>query len=561
MYPGPSQLFAQDADGHGDKEKIGGTDIDGSRHLNVASVIKDSSGNVIDSATEAKQDDIIENTDELEGFASDTKDNQTSGDQKTQIVDASGNVITSSADADGAYYLGTAVIQNIITSTGSSTTTNLASGATFTGTAEETFGINGIQVFHAADQNCTIYIDQSIDNTFPATSTITDSFPCLADTPCSRTFTSVSPYYRMRVKNNGASTTTSLSTFTGMTPIINPLPRALTEDGRLMGESTLVGRENTERHVWVSPTNELASSPVYRMVGTSFTGSTKDPNFWTDGSLRDGTVTQDGGEVELETNTTANGLALYQSVRKSRFVAGSAQYFNGGFNFVTAGTADNTRRIGAYTLDGSLDVEDGFYFQLAGTTFSIGYARAGTPTLVNSGSFNGNYGVNFVPTADTYYKFAIEFTPLGAFWYVNGKLLHKISQAHMADTLTLPITLENENTGDSTTDVTLDCIGTYIARQGELYTNPTSKYMSGTGVTVCKYGAGTLKGIVISAIVNGADINIYDGTAITDTLIWASGNQGARTEPLVIDFFGLPFSDGLTIEIADSAADVLAVYE
>jgi len=42
---------------------------------------------------------------------------------------------------------------------------------------------------------------------------------------------------------------------------------------------------------------------------------------------------------------------------------------------------------------------------------------------------------------------------------------------------------------------------------------------------------------------------------------WNSGNQAAKTEPYNIDFYGLPFSDGLTLEIADSDADVLIVYE
>ena len=84
-----------------------------------------------------------------------------------KIIDDSNNPIDSHQDADGGYHLGASIIQSIITSTKNSTTTNLASGATFTGTADETFGINGIQVFHASDQDCTIYIDQSIDDSFP----------------------------------------------------------------------------------------------------------------------------------------------------------------------------------------------------------------------------------------------------------------------------------------------------------------------------------------------------------------------------------------------------------
>ena len=132
-------------------------------------------------------------------------------------------------------------------------------------------------------------------------------------------------------------------------------------------------------------------------------GTTLDTNFWSDDNcLRDGTVVQDGGEVTLETNTTANGLAVMESVRKARFVAGSAQLLAGSANFVTAATANNTRRIGAYTLDVSLDPEDGFYFQMAGETFSVGHCLGGSCTLVNSGSFNGIIGATWSQTENTY---------------------------------------------------------------------------------------------------------------------------------------------------------------
>ena len=370
-------------------------------------------------------------------------------------------------------------------------------------------------------------------------------------------------YWRLRVVNEGASTTTFFRVSGVLCPIATPLPSALTEDRRLKVESTLSGRENTERHVWVNPTNEMSISPVYRMVGTNFDGSAKDPNFWTDGSLRGGTVTQGGGEIQLETNTTANGLALYRSVRKARFVAGSAQIFVGACKFVTAGTANNTRRVGAYTLNGSLNVDDGFFFQLAGTTFSIGYARAESVTLVNSGSFNGNLGDTWSPSTTSYHKMSIEFTPMGAFWYIGGKLLHKITAAHASDYMTLPITIENENTGNSTTAVVFDSVGMYIGREGELSTNQTSKFLQGISTTVCKYGAGVVKGIVITNVVDDTEVDFYDGTTTSDTLLWSSGGIKAKTdyEPIPVDFFGMPFSDGLTIDINTEICNVLVIYE
>jgi len=369
------------------------------------------------------------------------------------------------------------------------------------------------------------------------------------------TVQATSAYWRLRVVNEGESATTFFRVSGVLCPIATPLPSALSHDRRLKTETHIASSQ--DRHAWVNPTNELAISPVYRLVGTNFDGSTKDTNFWTDGSLRDGTVTQADGEINLQTNTTANGLALYQSVRKARFVAGSAMIVEGGFSWKTALTANNTRRLGAYTLDGSLDVEDGFFFQTAGTVFSVGYARGGTPTLINTGSFNGSMGLAWTPDADTYYKLSIEYSPMGAFWYVDGVLLHKVRKGHASAYMTLPITIENENTGGATADIELHSVGTYIARQGELVTNTTYKYIAGNTTTICKYGAGVLHRIIVTD--NIGDVYIYDGLSDAGITI-ALLDTAQGSEPMGSIEFNAPFSDGLTI-ITDGAVPVTAIYE
>ena len=314
------------------------------------------------------------------------------------------------------------------------------------------------------------------------------------------------------------------------------------------------GQQNSNRHAWLNALGDQVASPRYRLVGHSFSGPTKDTNFWSEvGTVNDGTVAQSGGVLNLETNTTANGTAMYYSTRKSRFVAGSPMMFTALVNWETAGTTDNVRRVGAY------DDDNGFFCELDGTTFSLGTRKDGADTLYTT--FNGNMGATFTPTADTDYKINIEFLPVGVYWYVGGVLLHKIGAGHLSDTLTLPVRIENVNDNSQDVDVKFHCHAMLIERQGQASTSPTSKYISGTSETVCKYGAGTLKGMVMSAISNGADINIFDGTSSGDTQIWASGNLPVKAEPFFVDFFGLPFDDGLTIEIADASADVLVVYE
>ena len=364
-------------------------------------------------------------------------------------------------------------------------------------------------------------------------------------------------YWRIRVINVGTATTTYFRVAGVLCPIATPLPSALSHDGRLNVVATLVGSQNEGRHVWVNPTNEIAISPVYRMVGTAFEGSTLDDNFWDDDEcLRDGTVVASNGEIKLLTNTTAAGLSILQSVRKARFVAGSAMIFEGAYNFKTALTANNTRRVGAYTLDGSLDVEDGFFFQVSGTTTSVGYARDGSVTLVNSGSFNGKLGLGWSVTADTYYKMSIEYTPMGAFWYINGVLLHKISAGHPSAYMTLPITMENENVGIDTA-IELHCVGAYIGRQGELYTNPTYKWIATNGTHILKYGAGVLHKIIVSD--NKGSVSIYDNTSAAAPIIAILDTaQGAN--PMGSVEFNAPFNTGLTIVTA-SDIYVTVVYE
>lgn len=453
-----------------------------------------------------------------------------------------GDIIQTQCDKNGKAL--TSSIQSIVSSTLNSTTTNLAAGASFTGEAEETFGINGIQVYHFADQDCTINIQQSLDK---INWDISDSFTCLANAGCTRTFQSVAPYFRAVVTNTSSSPTTEIRFATGMTPIISPLPRALTDDDRLKTESTLTGRENSERHVWVTPTNSISVEPSSRLVGTNFDGQTKDPNFWTESVTGSGTVTQDG-EIQLDTGTTANSTASYTSVRKARFVASSALKFQGVFKFVTAGTTDNVRRCGAYLPT------DGFFFQLDGTTFSIGTRKNSTDTLVNSGSFNGNIGPFFSPLTTKYYKFEIEWTPRGTFWYVDGQLLHKNGAGHLSDLLTLPIAFESINDNGNTTDVAFDCLAVVIIREGSLHTNSTYKFIGTNTTTVCKYGAGVLHNIV--NLDNAGSVTVYDNTA-------ASGAQIAiidTAKALGTLAFDAPFSDGLTI-VSSGGAKITVIYE
>jgi len=511
--------------------------------------LKDTVGTPINPATEEKQDDAITELDAIET-------NQTDGSQKIQIVDAAGNVIESHISSDGDYHLGTSMEQNVVADPNNTSTVNLASGATFTGTSTTTLGVVGLQWSLNTTENCTVYVEQSPDNT---NWDLSYSFDYIASKGGQgETVQATQAYWRIRVTNVGMNTTSSFRLQGVLCPIATPLPSSLSQDARLKTESTLSGRENTDRHVWVSPTNTLTTNTSVRLVGTNFDGIVKDTNFWNETGTANGGVVAQTGEIKLTTSTAADGIARYMSVRRARFVVGSALIFIGAYKFNDALVNDNVRRCGAY------DDDEGFYFQLDGSTFSVGSRKnTGSPvdTLVNSGDFNGNMGADFTPDPTLYYKLDIEWTPLGAFYYVNGALLHKSVSGHLTRKLSLPITFENINEG-STTDVTFDCLGVTISRLGELETEKTSISQEGTvAALVLKQGAGELHGMILSDVDASSVIILYDNVAASGKQIFNSGSMEKKVNPFHIDFFKLPFSTGLTLAITTQDSNATVVYE
>lgn len=309
------------------------------------------------------------------------------------------------------------------------------------------------------------------------------------------------------------------------------------------------------RSVGVSPNRALEVSSQVRLIGTAFDGSTLDANFWTETVTNGGTVVVNG-EAELETNTTANGTAKIVTTNKARFLVGTPMAFRTVCEWNSVGDADNLRRIGCY------DTDNGYFFQLDGTTFSIGTrtksSGSAVDTLVNSGSFNGDE-TTFDPST-TRHKCQIQYTARAVYFLIDGALIHKVSLDHDNSpvTFTFPITVENINDNSNATDNKFHIVGSAIYRVGNLITNAQYYHISGNAAThILKYTSGVLQKIVFNNT-SGTTITIYDNFAASGDVI---GIITTATGAIGSWDYNVPFSTGLTLVTVGNSLDATIIYE
>ena len=567
--------------------------------------------------------------------------------------------------------------QNVTADANNTSSTNLAQNAFFIGTPSNTLGVAGIQVCFKSDQNCNLWVEQSLglftgvglitttaasavitvsgesthyilsitsDTVMTATATFSgvigaayqfypwdqsDIYTYTANTNFGKTIQAVNAYERVRVNNIGTATTAVFRLETVLCPIVEPLPRSLDSNGNLKIASPMdnygFGIENT-------PQGEGRSISPIRLAGISFEGQTLDTNFWLTILQNGGTATQSNGRVDLLTNTSANGSATMFSVRKGRYVIGSANLCRIQGRVGDTGTADNVRQWGAglgsthtltissaavvagdvytdisgvqytilvsgtvttayvfatgtptagartYTrvsgtgtasLTGSAfavdaTLTDGFYFQLSGTTFSVVTSIGGTPTPVNSGSFNGIIGATYTPTTSVT-TWEIYYNTKTVYFTINGQLLHMVSNplTPLSNTLTLHSFLKNTNSNGSTTNVGLYCRSLSIRRLGLLESEKIFKYIATNTTTVYKYSAGRLYKVIFGDPETAQVVTLYDGLSVSAPLIATLTNvkiDGTHTVNHTVVDFNCPFYNGLTVTTS-SSVPVTIIYE
>jgi len=303
----------------------------------------------------------------------------------------------------------------------------------------------------------------------------------------------------------------------------------------------------------------------HRLVGTGFMGTTIDPNFWTltaTGTAATGTQTD--LDFNLTSGTASGSYAQLQSVRPGRFVFVNPMIFRTALKVTSVEVASNTRRWGVFSVaSGTTTPDNGFYFALnASGVLSVNAVASQAVTSVVAGAFNGSVASITMDTNISDYE--IHYFVMKTEFYRKNILLHTMTPTSslMANSLSVPITIQTVNASGATVAGVIDCHAATIVKMGKDETQPTSKYFSATNSgTVVKYGAGIMHSLVFGGNSNGCTVTLYDNTASSGTVMYSTGNMSANTVPFSLDLHQVPFFTGLTILISGANCNVTIIYE
>jgi predicted lipoprotein with Yx(FWY)xxD motif len=440
----------------------------------------------------------------------------------------------------------------------------LAPSAIFYGTNETTLGIAGIQVMLRADQNCTVYVDQSSDN---INYDISDSYIYYASLGGnSWTTQAVGSSFRVRVLNlSSTGSTTTFRLGTALCPIVEAVPRALSSNGNFkvdVGE--MLGDYGDQ--VKSSVSGQLSVAQNTRLLGATFAGPTVDSNFW--GGINTGstTISQANGVLTIATNATANSTGTLSSVRVARYVSGMSNFFRGVIR-APAATGNCVRRWGAF------NASNGFFFEVDSGTFSVVTRISGADTKVASGSLNGLSGSTYV-VDEGVHTYQIFWSNKSAWFAIDDVLVHKSSSngaTMLSGDLSLNAAAQCSNTNGNTNANTLQVRVMAISRQGHQTNQPILKNIqaAGASLNVLKLGPGNLHEILLNQPgAAGLLATVYDGTgnpAVWQT--WGTLGVGVGSSTTIAgqgkmqwDYKGVPFYQGLTITTS-GVVDLSVIYE
>jgi hypothetical protein len=307
----------------------------------------------------------------------------------------------------------------------------------------------------------------------------------------------------------------------------------------------------------------LRAATANRIVGSIFEDAV-DANFWALANSGTASAAAIGsGICTLTSGSDAAGYGQVQSVNKARFIFATLNEYRGLVRVPVLAVADCTRRWGDITTSATTTPLNGFYFEVSGAgVLSVNHVSDGSVTSAASGSFNG--------TVDSYtldtnvHAYEVLYFQASAQFYVDGVLVHTFTPgaAPLCELWHHNATATCINGGTGGVSGVLQVYAHTIQRIGEINTASKSKYNTGTtAATVLKIGPGSVHGILLSAIGNNSAVTLYDNTAASGTVLFASGAMPNNTTPLNLGGLDLPFEIGLTLVVATTSSDVVVSYE
>jgi hypothetical protein len=516
-------------------------------------------GELINPATEEKQDSAISKLTESVDALNSILSSSTNGSQKTQLVDEAGNASHSTQDINGAWHTGTHVIQHSIKVDSNSSTSDIepGEGNAFIGPAFDTTGGNLIGVMLHCDNNCTVHIDQSTDG---ANWDISDPYEF---TDYVANFSAPAHVFgvsaRVRVVNNGDSTTTEFRLLTLLQPIGTVLPRSLCRNGCLKVTVNSIA----DQHGFLvenTPTGEQRVANLSILVGAPFEGSSLDAKFWSNESLNGGSVAVSEGTATVSTGTTADGSQKLWSVRRNQYIPGTSCRFRAVAQFV-AGATDNKMQLGLAYGVAMPTISDAALFSLHDNQFMLHLYKGGILTEITS--YNGDLGTSYSPEENELLEYEIYFSAAAIYFAISGDLLHtyRPTDDRWAGTAEFHVYADSVNINGHSDEHNLKVHSAGISRFGKLSPQYVSDSQSGSiAAKTLKIGVGMLASLSVSGVANNSVVTLYDNTAASGTVLWTSGPMSAQSTPFDVNLNNIPFNIGLTLAITGANSNVTTVY-
>lgn len=353
----------------------------------------------------------------------------------------------------------------------------------------------------------------------------------------------------LRFQKDNVAANVSIDT---VTPANNePLPTAVYNERGEMGKDTnpvgvaAFDSQTASRQI-IDLNGAAKVGEAIILLGDKFGTYEPNPLQWVTDFVGSGASIAQPGTQRIETSTTANSEARFQSVKAGRFMISQFNIFHGGIELDNIADANCERRFGAFNpIDGN---QNGCYFALIDGAWNVAYCKNGVETLVPQANWNGTNKdlFNANPALSVY---EIQYNAGAIFFFQGPNFIHRVSGlvSPYAAVYDFKVACEVKNTDGNTTNngINFRALGTY--RLGEERGETISR--SFTANTLIKTGAGYCEHAYLSRTGSGggaAALFVYDGIDNTGVLM-------KRIDVGADDYKGgsvkATFSEGLYIEM------------